>query len=1220
MPRDLFAEINTQPGPVGKRDLFSEIKMQKNTSTPTQVGKDSGDGLYEGFVKPTLKDYGRLGLATGETALSFGTGAILWPFSKAYGLMALPFGKDAANIAEQEIQKLGYQPRTKEAQEANELLAKGFDAFLYPAKKAGEITEKVSPRAAYIVQLGTELAEFALTGGIVKRGIKGKGIKLPNEAPGLDSTFAKEGPVMDSEALVPTNVIYAGHEPILKNPKVIEYKQQGRIAAPEGLEPQKVLPSGQGFTLKGEPRGPELEVPPSERLLPPGQGFELKDGIPYPPVVSKTIRLPQILETRSQEAIDASHGIKNQPRDLFKEAKESKVVTLRGRIKEMGGINFLNFKGELKELPTSVKFLSKKTGNKIDLAEQELKAEGWLKHDESLLELFRTDPNALKRGKIASEMGIGETGKKTAFQIAEEKKLNVEYESEEPPAGTYNTVNADKLKDGETYTIIEGRTRDGWDEYKVKKTPEGVTLEDGQTIKLDPWDQVEVLKKTSTTGKLKFINETPGAIEVKTPATLSLRQDTYGKQRPTPIGKLVEGKQEKLGLVVEDKRQPGLFMNERGSSPELGHAIKLINEAAKGVSKEVRETVKETTRTIDEYIGAISTRLGNIDPSLKYGLRKFEFNRGVKIANSTERVLPFLKKIDKMIPEDKQSFDIARKNGDPVVIQRMLRKYQLENEYTEVRRMLDEYYKDAQDVDIDVGYRQHFHPRIVKDAKGFLEYFQNGEDWPLLDKAIREKEVKLGRYLEQDEKAAVINSMIRGFSQGKISLSVPGQLKARSVEVVTPELNKFYMSSDSALLRYISSVTDAIEARKAFGKGGKRVSIDDYSPTDTIGHYILELLDQGKIKPEQEHILRDIYGARFNEIGTRGVFGLYKNLSYIDTMGSPISAITQIGDISWALYKNGIGKTISSAARSIVGKSIVKKEMIGIERIAQEFADTSKASMAVTKIFKLIGLEKIDNIGKESLINSTITKSQQLAQTESGRTKLIKELKPIFGTETAQLITDYRNKRITENVKLHTFNVLSDFQPISLSEMPQKYLTGGNGRIFYMLKTFTIKQFDVYRREILQKIKEPGERVQGIKNLVRLTACFVAANASADVIKDLILGRPINVDDKVVDNMLRLLGISKFITWKAREEGAGSAIVRQIAPPFKALDAITKDINRSGDEKGLETPASIPIVGKLYYWWFGKGKTKSDRQFGETADTGKLKGLKTGKLKTLKGL
>ena len=614
---------------------------------------------------------------------------------------------------------------------------------------------------------------------------------------------------------------------------------------------------------------------------------------------------------------------------------------------------------------------------------------------------------------------------------------------------------------------------------------------------------------------------------------------------------------------------------------------------------ETKSILSEVGKMTDQYLGSISTRLANIDPSLKNHLRKMEMRTGQEKAKYIRRVEPMLQKIKKMSKDDQIDFDLARKNGDAPKLKQIIDKYDMWKEYTQgTRAVLNELHAQSKEVGFDVGYRKHFHPRVLIDPKGFLEYFYKHSDWPILQRAIREKETELGRYLEDDEKAHLINSMLRGYGPDRIKLSKPGQLKEREVEIVTPEINKFYMNSDAALLRYITAVTDAVEMRKAFGVTAK----GSIAPDDTIGHYILDLLAKGKIKPEHEPVLREIYTARFNEVGTRGLVGLYKNLSYIDTMGSPISAVTQVGDLAWALYKAGLTETISATARALIGKSKMVKEDIGIDMIAKEFSDTSKAASAVGKVFKIIGLEKIDNIGKESLINSVISNAQKKARNPRKALSLERELKPIFENETPALMDDLRAGRITENVQLYAFNTLADFQPIALSEMPEKYLTGGNGRIFYMLKTFTIKAFDAFRREAFQKIKTPGQRVQGFKNLLKLAGCFIAANAAADEIKDLILNRKTSLEDRTVDNLLRLVGISKFVTWQARREGVGAATVRQIAPPFKFIDSLTKDIASAGDGKGLETAQSIPVAGKLYYWWFGKGADKAEKRAKQNTD------------------
>jgi hypothetical protein len=165
---------------------------------------------------------------------------------------------------------------------------------------------------------------------------------------------------------------------------------------------------------------------------------------------------------------------------------------------------------------------------------------------------------------------------------------------------------------------------------------------------------------------------------------------------------------------------------------------------------------------------------------------------------------------------------------------------------------------------------------------------------------------------------------------------------------------------------------------------------------------------------------------------------------------------------------------------------------------------------------------------------------------------------------------------------------------MALSEMPQQYLSAGNGRIFYMLKSFTIKQIDVFRREVYQDLRhgDAKQKAQAMKRFIYLGGLFILANAGADEIKDWMLGRKTDMQDRVVDNLLRLFGLSKYITWQARTEGVGTAMAKTVLPPFKFINAVYKDVASVGDDKGLETVQSIPIVGKLAYWHMGRGVSK----------------------------
>lgn len=633
------------------------------------------------------------------------------------------------------------------------------------------------------------------------------------------------------------------------------------------------------------------------------------------------------------------------------------------------------------------------------------------------------------------------------------------------------------------------------------------------------------------------------------------------------------------------------------------------------VKESLGASVKSIGKGLDLILGTISTRLKNIDPSLKTAIRKYEFGAANAIQKDRKAVHGFLSNIRKLSTTDYADLDLALKNGDIAKISEVARRNGLEDELVTVRATLDDLYKRAEDVGYDIGYEKNYFPRQIKDAEGFLDYLQKGDDWSIIDEAIRAKETELSRYLSVDEKASLVNTLVRGYKSSNISLSETGAMKSRRIDLVDANLNQFYRDSGESLLSYIDGTNEAIEARKFFGKSNKADKFANVD--DSIGSYILDLMSKGKIKQSQERELREILSARFNARGTSGAMTVYKNLAYIDTMGSFTSAITQIGDLAFALYKGGVANTVKSLGKAIVGKSEITRADIGIEKIAQEFEGSGFTSKAVDRVFRIVGLHKMDALGKETVINSSISKLRKVASNPTP--EFINKLKLVFGEDEIKLtevIGDLKSGKLTEDTKLLAFNELLDIQPVALSEMPEMYLRGGNGRIFYMLKTYTIKLFDVYRNDIFQQIAS-GNKVQGIKNLVYLTSALVAMNATADEIKDFILNRKTSLKDRTVDNVLKLAGFSKFTIYKARQEGIGSAVAKTILPPFKAIDAAYKDVTQGNEVLKSETIQSIPIGGKLYYWWFGKGADKTKKKSSTSSGIPKLPKLNLPRLPKL---
>ena len=257
-----------------------------------------------------LQQAGRQALGALDVAAATAHGVVMWPFTKIYGLMALPFGEEAARMAEEEMGRLGYQPQTKEGREAAEALGKGMDLFLTPSREAGEAVKKVSPRLSYLVELGGELVQFALTGGLARRvGRAGRpkiGKPTPEEI-ALDKRFAAEE---------------------------MREAELGQLEAP-------ALPPGQGFVLKPTTKlrkGVHFTAVEAPKEYPPV--YEKKGKLigRRPPTAEAKVPVEELAKEfdiadakmveylkKHPEEIDRVRGLENEHKEILAQERERRV-------------------------------------------------------------------------------------------------------------------------------------------------------------------------------------------------------------------------------------------------------------------------------------------------------------------------------------------------------------------------------------------------------------------------------------------------------------------------------------------------------------------------------------------------------------------------------------------------------------------------------------------------------------------------------------------------------------------------------------------------------------------------------------------------------------------------------------------------------------------------------------------------------------------------------
>ncbi len=669
------------------------------------------------------------------------------------------------------------------------------------------------------------------------------------------------------------------------------------------------------------------------------------------------------------------------------------------------------------------------------------------------------------------------------------------------------------------------------------------------------------------------------------------------------------------------------------------------------------DVAKSTAKGIDKLMGVTSTRINKIAPEIFRRLRRHEFNVMTRTTEHIKRIEPFIKATKpKKLGKDFNAFEQALKNSEGKIILEFAQKHGFAKELKELRRVLDELYNAGNAVGLEIDYRKNYMPRVVKDTKGFLEFFQKGDDWSIIRTAIENKESQRGRTLTESERAAVVNTLLRGYRTSALTLTAPGAAKARTVQEVTPEISKFYHSSKEALSNYIEVMNEKIAAREFFGRQSKeitklraqqsairtrlgklarrqgrqpkaeaareirigfvtttlpdhisrakqkfeeitdkleRMGADDLS--NTIGQYVLELVVNKEIEPSQEKELRDLLMGRFDPKSAHGLIGEIIPLTYIDVLTQFTNSITQLEELAIAFYRSPIG-FVPAATKALLNLSEITLQDIGVTTISQELTDAD-ARKILSTLLSITQFKRFDAFAKQTFINTALKQLQRQSKKE-GLT-FNDRLKRVFGTKTDQVVRDLKAGDITEDVKLLIASQLMDVQPISKSETPEAYNRAGNLRILYQLKTFMIKQFDFVRTEALQDMRnpkaDPTRFMRGFGRLIWLTFSLALFGAGRDSLVDFINGRPFDLKDSVVDTILRRLFFSRFQYTKALREGFGRAFLEGFVPATKTIDAITKDIVKvtKDDKDGLDIWKSVPIVGDRYYWWFGRGREKA---------------------------
>ena len=689
------------------------------------------------------------------------------------------------------------------------------------------------------------------------------------------------------------------------------------------------------------------------------------------------------------------------------------------------------------------------------------------------------------------------------------------------------------------------------------------------------------------------------------------------------------------------KAKAQIKSNPSAAEPDIIKQAKInqvLDRNAFAPKTAVGEMIQSAKDFVSDALVPLSRKLKNINPRLTEVFRNHERQIAKRAREYMDRVSPFIVSMNKRLknsPQKNRLFKQYLLNGEYAKIRDDIlgpnAPQALFDELDEMTRTLDEIRNYArQRGGLDVGYIAQYFPRKIRNYTSFRRALEQQEDLgeirTELDKALDDYAKKYG-FADRDaippeEAAEVVSKALRTPPSGGMT---PGNVKMRTIESVSPQMLDAYADPADALQDYVQRMVQATERRNFLLRkpdaGASKVGFEGSQDTinadlgmrmevtdDMIGSLADRLRRENNLSQEDVEKLKEILRARFSSKTVSPFFQGMKNVNYMAVMGNFGSAITQLGDLAYSIHFNGFDNTFKSLFNRKDNFNFVKYFGLSDSSI-DAVTSTQGLSSALDKVFTVTGLKKLDQLGKNTFMNASWRKYHN--QAKKNGTALVDDLAPVFGRERAGRMvrelqeSDPKSNNLPKAVEELIWYKFLDVNPATLGEMPKYYNESGNMRIAYMLKSFTLKQFDVFREAGIEDIRKAtklysegkkGEAAKfaskGMKNLLGLAVVFAAANASTDMIKDIMYGRPIKEDDLVLDNALKLVGINRYLMYKARREGVGKAVLETMLPPMTVFDRSSKDLDDflSGKEYKGNLLQGTPL--DIIYWRYLGGVDK----------------------------
>src|SRR5690606_24623758 len=285
---------------------------------------------------------------------------------------------------------------------------------------------------------------------------------------------------------------------------------------------------------------------------------------------------------------------------------------------------------------------------------------------------------------------------------------------------------------------------------------------------------------------------------------------------------------------------------------------------------------------------------------------------------------------------------------------------------------------------------------------------------------------------------------------------------------------------------------------------------------------------------------------------------------------------------------------------------------------------------------EMSGFSYIDRLGKEVYMNAALDSARSiLKKGDKGLNsykykELVTKLRRGFGDKgfeslKNELLAWETKRKPSGNLISFAMQELEDAQPIFLSSLPEMYHRMPRGRIVYALKSYMLKQIDLLRRDVYNKLRyaESAEDVTaGIKNAARYFSIVGASGLSVEWLKSNLYGDQDRNPFEGLDEMsgllvakqlakglgsqsMKLFGMDGYTVDTLLSQGFNAMLAEMITPPDpllqEALRASGKVVSGNmNSEEALEkflhdSKRYLPVVGQNWKHGYFPGLGYEDR-------------------------